>query len=138
MGREARPADDCAGLESLDQPSRVTLIGCTRYVEQGIQYGLAEWKENDWRWEWFGQMVLVRDADLWQRMDRAMQFHRVDCGQRRFDCRHSPLKGPHWNLEPTRGKAAVDSLAGGNWVKYQPWPSPPGADCGCRWGHTLS
>ena len=27
-------------LESLDQPSRVTLVGCTRYVEQGILYGL--------------------------------------------------------------------------------------------------
>ena len=100
-------------LESLDQPSRVTLIGCTRYVEQGIQYGLAEWKENGWRWEWFGQMVPVRDTDLWQRMDRAMRFHQVDCGQRRFDCRQNLLQGPHWNLEPTRGKAALDSLAGG-------------------------
>ena len=38
-------------LESLDQPSRVTLIDCTRYVEQGVQYGLAEWKESGWRWE---------------------------------------------------------------------------------------
>ena len=44
-------------LESLDQPSWVTLVGCTRYVEQGILYGIAEWKENDWRWECFGQMV---------------------------------------------------------------------------------
>ena len=58
-------------LESLDQPSRVTLVGCTHYVEQGIQFGLADWRENQWRWECFGEMVPVRDADLWQRMDRS-------------------------------------------------------------------
>ena len=85
-------------LESLDQPSRVTLVGCTRYVEQGIIYGLAEWKESGWRWEWFGQMVPVRDADLWQRMDRILQFHRVDCGQRRFRRPSWRLDGPHWNM----------------------------------------
>ena len=83
-------------LESLDQPSRVTFVGCTRYVEQGILYGVAEWKQNDWRWECFGQMVPVRDSDLWQRMDRALQFHRVDCRRRRFDAPHSSADLPHW------------------------------------------
>jgi ribonuclease HI len=84
-------------LESLDQPSRVTFVGCTRYVEQGILYGVSEWKQNDWRWECFGQMVPVRDSDLWQRMDRALQFHRVDCRRRRrFDSGHSLPDGPHW------------------------------------------
>jgi ribonuclease HI len=82
-------------LESLDQPSRVTLIGCTHYVEQGIQYGLAEWRENGWRWEWFGQMVPVRDADLWQRMDRILKIHRVECGWRRLDAGHNALASPH-------------------------------------------
>jgi ribonuclease HI len=105
-------------LESLDQPSRVTLIRCTRYVEQGVQYGLAEWKDNAWRWEWFGQMVPVRDTDLWQRMDRLLQFHCVDCGKRRhFDGGHGQLHGPHWG--PTRGghEMSLDGLAAGNWVK---------------------
>jgi ribonuclease HI len=83
-------------LESLDQPSRVTFVGCTRYVEQGILYGVSEWKQNDWRWECFGQMVPVRDSDLWQRMDRALQFHRVDCRRRRFDAAHSLPSGPSW------------------------------------------
>jgi ribonuclease HI len=105
-------------LESLDQPSRVTLVGCTRYVEQGVLYGLAEWKENGWRWEWFGQMVPVRDTDLWQRMDRILQFHRVECGQRRFEDGHGQLHGPHWNLARRRSKTGADGLAGGNWVKY--------------------
>jgi len=104
-------------LESLDQPSWVTLIGCTRYVEQGVLYGVTEWKDNGWRWECFGQMTPVRDTDLWQRMDRILQFHRVDCGQRRFDGGHNLLQGPHWS-QPNRVKDSSDSPAVGNWVKY--------------------
>jgi ribonuclease HI len=104
-------------LESLDQPSHVTLIGCTRYVEQGIQFGLSDWRETQWRWECFGEMVPVRDADLWQRMDRTLQFHKVECGQRRFDTGHTSLSGNHWSEgEPERNW--VDRIAGGNWLKY--------------------
>jgi ribonuclease HI len=105
------------GLESLDQPSRVTLVGCTRYVEQGIQYGLAEWRENQWRWEYFGQMVLVRDADLWQRMDRVLQFHRVDCSRRRFDAGHNLLSGPHWGTARGGGNWGA-RIVRGSWLKY--------------------
>jgi ribonuclease HI len=104
-------------LESLDQPSRVTLIGCTRYVEQGIQYGLEEWRANGWRWESFGQMVPVRDVDLWQRMDRILQFHRVQCGQRRFDSGHTLPVGHHWN-ETETAESWADRIVGGNWLKY--------------------
>ena len=105
------------GLESLDQPSRVTLVGCTRYVEQGILYGMAEWRDNQWRWECFGQMVPVRDADLWQRMDRILLFHRVDCGQRRIDAGENPLVGPHWN-RAKMGEKWVDGIVKGDWLKY--------------------
>ena len=104
-------------LESLDQPSRITLIGCTRYVRHGIRYGLAEWRDNQWRWECFGQMVPVRDADLWQRMDRTLQFHRVECRQCRFDARHTSLAGPHRDGVQTVGKWA-DRFVGGDWIKY--------------------
>ena len=103
-------------LESLDQRSKVTLVGCCRYIEQGIQFGLPEWKENDWRWEYFGQMVPVRDCDLWQRLDRVMQFHEVDCRRRRFDPGHAVLNGPHWNMAGC-GKHQVIGQAAGNWVK---------------------
>jgi len=108
------------GLESLDQPSRVTLVGCSRYVEQGILYGLTEWRDNDWRWEYFGQMAPVRDADLWQRMDRVLQIHQVDCQRRRFDQGHDPVVAPHWNI--AKGcKNWVDRIVEGEWVKcYAP------------------
>jgi len=117
------------GLESLDQPSRVTVVGCTRYVEQGILYGLAEWRDNQWRWEYFGQMVSVRDADLWQRMDRVLQFHRVDCTQRRFDAGHNLTMGPHWT-ETKKGENWVDGVVKGTWLEYSvPLLSPWGGLC---------
>ena len=67
------------GLESLPQPSEVTLITASPYVNKGLRYGLAAWRENDYRWEHFGSEQPIRNADLWRRIDRALQFHRVEC-----------------------------------------------------------
>jgi ribonuclease HI len=106
------------GLESLDQPSRVTLIGCTRYVEQGIQFGLTEWRDNGWRWEYFGQMAPVRDADLWQRMDHILQFHSVECGQRRFDAGHNSLAGHHCDAAQVGSGSWADRITTADWLKY--------------------
>jgi ribonuclease HI len=75
-------------LEALDQPSKVTLVDCSEYIRRGVSWGLPEWRGNGWQWEAFGQMVPVKNRDLWQRMDRAMQFHQLECSRRRFD-------GPH-------------------------------------------
>ncbi|MEN6406007.1 MAG: hypothetical protein ABFC77_06000 [Thermoguttaceae bacterium] len=104
-------------LESLDQPSRVTLVGSTQYVEQGISYGVTEWRENDWRWEYFGQMVPVRDADLWQRMDRVLRFHRVECRQRRFDAPHDTVGSHHWSMAGDYAGWA-NRITSNTWVKY--------------------
>jgi ribonuclease HI len=76
------------GLEAIPQPSRVTLITTSRYVSRGLRFGLAEWRENDWQWEHYGQMLPVKNADLWQRLDRAVQIHDVQCRSLRVD-------GPH-------------------------------------------
>jgi len=81
-------------LESLDQPSRVTLTSCSTYIRQGIQYGIYEWRTSKWQWEFFGYMVPIKHADLWQRMDHLLQVHSVECRQQRFDGPHSTLSGP--------------------------------------------
>lgn len=81
-------------MEALDQPSRVTLVGCSRYVRHGMTYGLPEWRDNGWRWEFFGQMVPVRDSDLWQRLDRALRFHDVEHSSRRMDAAHPQVPCP--------------------------------------------
>jgi ribonuclease HI len=73
------------GLEALEQPSRITLVTRSRYVIRGIRRGLAQWRERSFRWECFGQLVPIRDDDLWQRVDRAMQFHQIECREWRDD-----------------------------------------------------
>ncbi len=73
------------GLEALDGPARVTLVTRSRYVSRGIKRGLAQWRENNWRWERFGRIVPVRDHDLWQRVDRALQFHSITCQSWHFE-----------------------------------------------------
>jgi ribonuclease HI len=67
------------GLEALDGPSRVTLVVANRSVRRGIRRDLAQWRESGWQWERFGQMVPIRDLDLWQRVDRVLAIHQVDC-----------------------------------------------------------
>jgi ribonuclease HI len=104
-------------LEALDQPSEVTLIGCGQYVRHGMQYGLPEWRSNGWRWELFGEMVPVKNGDLWQRLDRALRFHRVQCQQWRFDRPHQALPCPKAVAEQRRAIWGVRVAARG-WLKY--------------------
>jgi ribonuclease HI len=81
------------GLEALDQPSRVTLFTPSKYVSRGIAYGLEEWRRNDWTWECFGEMVPVKNRDLWQRLDRALNYHTIEFRVQRFDDAHSDSVG---------------------------------------------
>ncbi len=82
------------GLEALDRPARVTLATPSRYVRRGLAYGLEEWRANGWSWEWFGRMVPIKNRDLWQRLDRALQFHDVQCRYWRIDAPHESLNRP--------------------------------------------
>ena len=87
------------GLEALEQPSRVTLWTPSTYVREGIRHGLREWRENGWLWEYFGRMVPVKNDDLWKRLDRAMEFHLVDCRTWRIDQSHTSEEGGFWLAE---------------------------------------
>ena len=81
------------GLEALDQPSRVTLVTSSRGVSRGLRFGLAEWRTNNWQWERFGRRVPVKNHDLWQRVDRALKFHHVECRTWRIDQAHTSAAG---------------------------------------------
>lgn len=96
------------GLEALDRPSRVTLITASTYVREGIRSGLAEWQANGWRWECFGQMVPVKNADLWQRVARALEFHEVDCRTYRLDPPH-PFAGANRGTGPALFRPGVSA-----------------------------
>jgi hypothetical protein len=65
------------GLEALPQPARVTLVSESPRLNRMLNGGLEEWRTNDWRWEHHGEMVPVKNADLWRRVDRALHFHEV-------------------------------------------------------------
>ncbi len=67
------------GLEAIDRPGRVKLVTGSRYIQRGLGKGLSAWAAQDWQWERFGRRVPVRDADLWQRVSRALEFHQLDC-----------------------------------------------------------
>ncbi len=76
------------GLEALDQESCVTLITSSKYVGRGIRRGLTQWKQNDWQWERYGQMALIKNHDLWKRIDQAMKIHQINCRVWQFDPPH--------------------------------------------------
>lgn len=77
------------GLEALDQPSRVTVCSAGTYVQRGVRYGLEEWRATDWMWERYGEWVPIKNADLWQRLDRVLQFHHVEFRRYRVDRPHN-------------------------------------------------
>jgi ribonuclease HI len=65
------------GLEALPQPAQVTVVAPSPRLNRMLNGGLEEWRANGWRWENHGEMVPVKDADLWRRVDRALHFHEV-------------------------------------------------------------
>ena len=109
------------GLEAIDKPSRVILLTPSRYVGRGLRNGLKSWRDCNWLWERFGQLVDIKDADLWQRVDRALMFHEVDCPQlgnirirRPGRIRGAAQAQPYYQFEACRG------LPASHWTI---WPS---------------
>jgi ribonuclease HI len=96
------------GLESLDAPSKVTLVTTSDYVKRGIQYGIAQWRADEWRWERFGLIVPIKNQDLWQRLDRALAYHEIDCHRWRVDAadENLPAKKSQLNADTQRASLA--------------------------------
>jgi ribonuclease HI len=66
------------GLEALDEPSTVTVVGASSHVRRGLLSGLEAWRADDFHWEYFGELVPVPHADLWRRVDHALRFHTIE------------------------------------------------------------
>lgn len=101
------------GLEALDAPSRVTLLVANRFVRRGIRRDLAQWRERGWRWERFGQLVPIRDLDLWQRVDRALAIHQVECfawnAEEAENCAEMAGVAGHSSDQPVGGDVAAET-----------------------------
>ena len=61
-------------LESLDRPSRITIVTDSTYLRDGISGWIHGWKRNGWK---TAAKKPVKNADLWQRLDAARTRHEV-------------------------------------------------------------
>jgi ribonuclease HI len=61
-------------LEVLKFPSVVDLHTDSQYLRNGIMTWIKSWKKNGWR---TADRKPVKNIDLWQRLDSAMQRHQV-------------------------------------------------------------
>jgi ribonuclease HI len=61
-------------LEVLTRPCEVELNTDSKYVVQGIQEWLPNWKKRGWK---TAAKTPVKNEDLWRRLDEAMARHQV-------------------------------------------------------------
>jgi ribonuclease HI len=61
-------------LEALPGPSTVEVYTDSQYVQKGISEWMRNWKRNGWR---TADKKPVKNAELWQELDRAASTHRV-------------------------------------------------------------
>ena len=64
-----------AALEALKFPSRVQLYTDSIYVRDGITKWIDGWRRNGWR---TAAKKPVKNVELWQRLDAAVQRHDVE------------------------------------------------------------
>lgn len=63
------------GLEALDGPRRVTLVGDSEYVLKGLSEWMPGWKKRGWR---KADKKPVLNADLWQKLDALAGQHTIE------------------------------------------------------------
>jgi ribonuclease HI len=63
-----------AALETLERPSKITVVTDSAYVKGGITAWLHSWKKNGWKTM---SRKPVKNEDLWQRLDAAAARHDV-------------------------------------------------------------
>ena len=76
------------GLEALEQPSRVTLIARSLYLNDRLSRLTATAKEFSSQWELSPWHDRYQNADLWQRVEAALGYHNVECRNWRLDGAH--------------------------------------------------
>ena len=63
------------GIEALNRDTSATLTTDSKYVMQGITEWISGWKKNGWR---TAAKKPVKNKDLWQRLDKALDGHEVE------------------------------------------------------------
>jgi ribonuclease HI len=63
------------GLESLKRDCQVALTTDSQYVKNGITQWIANWKKRGWK---TADKKPVKNVDLWQRLEKAVESHQVE------------------------------------------------------------
>lgn len=63
------------GLESLKRPMPVRIYTDSQYVMKGVTEWLAGWKRRGWK---TADRQPVKNVDLWQRLEAALDPHQVE------------------------------------------------------------
>ena len=66
-----------AGLEALQRPCKVRLVTDSKYVMDGATKWIKGWKRNGWKTA--DKKTPVKNIELWQRLEAALQPHEVHC-----------------------------------------------------------
>jgi len=64
-----------AALETLNKPCRVELTTDSQYLRNGITEWMSNWKRRGWK---TAAKKPVKNRDLWQRLDAAVQRHDIN------------------------------------------------------------
>ncbi|WP_457667126.1 ribonuclease HI [Thiolapillus sp.] len=62
------------GLSALTRPSSITIVTDSQYVKNGMTQWIHNWKRNGWK---TAARKPVKNADLWQQLDKLVQTHDV-------------------------------------------------------------
>ncbi len=62
-------------LVALREPCEVTLTTDSEYLRKGITEWIDSWKKRGWR---TAAKAPVKNVDLWQRLDEAVQRHQIE------------------------------------------------------------
>jgi ribonuclease HI len=99
-------------LEALKAPSDVELYTDSNYLRGGITSWIRSWKRNGWR---TADKKPVKNADLWERLEKASERHSV---------RWHWVRGHHGHDENER----ADELARQGMAPFLPARRKPAAD----------
>ncbi len=98
-------------LKALKKPCEVSLSTDSKYVQEGIQKYIHNWKKNGWK---TANKNAVKNADLWQQLDAVASQHAVQWHW---------VKGHNGHLENERAdQLAVQAVK--NMLNKNP-PCPP-------------
>lgn len=61
-------------LETLERPSKITVVTDSAYVKNGVTGWIHGWKKNGWK---TSNKKPVKNIELWQRLDEAQRRHDV-------------------------------------------------------------